>query len=251
MANHEQLQELITNKFNTAIYGLRDANIPGVSEIADRFVARIRDQELLVVGKTPAAVCPSVTGFDLGVVRPIPHLLLRPTIVIDMGKVLESSNETMQADLIRSLAIADTFPDKGYEHRLHRVYANALEVQKTWLETHDVKRLTFDPREREQEEMLPHLMGQRRYYTDFGIDDWRAACDKVVDDPKMQKHAAALRNSVGQVITMRQEYTKFMYQESLRRGGDFSKKTADERAELMATAMVGMTLTSLGFKSNT
>ncbi len=242
MARQERLQPIAIGNFDRAIYTISEAGVPGISDMAKRSLIRLDAGELGLRTNIPDFVSPSITGFVLDVAPRSAEL--RGAIILDIGKMCESSDEKIQADLVRTLAVADTFPDNGYQDRLHTVYSNALDTQKTWLEQQDSNPIPFDPRSNKREDLIKQFMGKQHYSSDFGIEDWNKACDFWADDPDMQHpNLPGLSDNIGQMISMRYEYTHLLYDAFLKSGVDFSKNPADERAKFMANGMVGMVLT--------
>lgn len=242
MINPEQKMALVTQKFDSAISTVRDSGIPAISEIAHHAVDKISKGDIAVMAKHPLYDIPSITGFSLFELPVARGTVYKPLVVIDPDKILSSDSKVIQADLVRTLGIAHQFPVNGYERRLSDVYDDALELQKKWLERHDVF-LEFDPRTMQQEELKRKLMGNDHYYMDTGFADWQQVIAKqlTMPGPFMQK-LRELEQDKNFFLILRQKLSPIHYQVLLKQMSPEEYLQRENRVETNATLLVGNAL---------
>src|SRR5215469_11302615 len=119
-------RETVERKFNNAIYGLFESQVPDIDGLARRVEQRIRTGEIMGVASSKRFFSPATTGFDFLHVPQASQVLFNPVIVVDPEKMLSDNPDKIQADMIRTLALADQFPHNGYQRRYRESYADAL-----------------------------------------------------------------------------------------------------------------------------
>lgn len=101
-------------KFDTAIYAIRDANFPEISAMAGRCVELIApgpQHAIDTVANMGHFYSPAITGFDLAPIPGKPTPQFSSVIVLDMGKLAGSLDQaSIQGDLVRTIAIAVQYP---------------------------------------------------------------------------------------------------------------------------------------------
>lgn len=244
MAGAENPIQVLTQKFDEAIYGLKDSNVEGVNQMALRCVDRIRNGELLVMGNNRVFAIPSVTGFSLMEIPFSMRQMYIPAIVIDIPKVLAASDEALKGDLARTVAVADQSPDKGYQRRLRVVYQEPLEAQANFLDETRTPPIDFDPRGADRADLIRELIGDARYYSDTGFDDWQKAIRDYClseQDPSILPILDQLQENVGHFVSVRQRYTPMNYQAARQAVGERYITGWDEekRAEVLVYALMG------------
>jgi hypothetical protein len=245
MIGKENPIQLATRIFDESIYGIRDSDIPGVNDAARRTVDRIRNREIFVVANNQTFNIPTVTGFDLAAV-PGPQSMYAPVVVMDLGKVLGSRSELIKGDLVRTIAIADQYPVNGFQRRYKEVYTTALEAQTNWLETTRTPTVPLDPRTTDREALLRTLLGDARYFSDVGFQDWQKAIEdyrKSDMDTSVDPLLDQLKDATGHFMVMRQRFVPMNHRIALRKNrGEYLKWNAEKRTEAVAYMLIGASL---------
>lgn len=237
---------LTVQLFDKAIYGIRDSKIAGLNAIGARSIDRLRTSELALVANTSDFDIPVMTSFDL-IEFPGPRTYHKATVVVDPERIIQSKPEEIQGDLIRTLAIADQFPSNGFQRRYREVYSDALDTQKTWLESKDAPRLAFDPRFTGREELLKNLLGDARYYSDVGFEDWQNATEILREGNQSildLSLLSQLKNNTENFMTTRQYLLPHLHQEAIQQGESeyLTEWTQERRTEFIAAALVASSL---------
>lgn len=245
----ENRAELATQKFDKAIYGIRDARVGNISEIADRVVGRIRGGNLHVLANNANFRIPSITGFDCFELSSPVRREFAAGIIIDVDKILSSSGAKVENDLVRTLAIADQFPFNGFERRLRDVYQDALSVQEQWQAAKPD--ISFSDSTR-GENSLRTLLGDARYYSDTGVDDWKAAIAKYPQPTAMQRKLLQdLGSSSEHFLAVRHALTGMHHSMAMQQGGAaYLNMSPDERAAFTALVLLESSLRSAPGKYN-
>lgn len=249
MFHPEQFTQFATERFNRAIYSLRDDRISPVSDIARRTVARIRNQEVLV------ALDSSLTQQTTTALRMIevPYAPGRgayaPQITLEVGRMLTFTQVPyrIEADLVRTLAVVNQIPDQGYQRRWNVVYGDALGTQTDWLDQKSIGFVDEDPRFFSKEELLRRLLGVEKFYGDTGFEDWQGVIDELFADQKSRAYHPTLRQlrgATGHFLAMRERFAAMSYQAALAADGAnrLMAATEDERAKVNAFALVGSSI---------
>lgn len=247
MTKIENSLQVATRIFDESIYGIRDSQIEGLNNIAGRTANRIRKGELFVVVNNSDFNIPTITGFDLAEIAPGPRAKYVPVIVVDMGKILDEKPETVKGDLVRTVAIADQYPLNGFQRRYKAVYEDALQAQTKWLISTNTPNIFLDPRTTDRETLFQDLLGDARYFSDFGFEDWQKA---IEDYRKSGQDIGAipildqLKEATAQFLVMRQRFIPINYYVARQKIGEayLNEWDADKRAETMAYSLMGASI---------
>lgn len=247
----EKALQFITNRFDTAIYGIRDAGVPGISRVAQRAVDAIKFESTPVRLGSPAA--PAAVSFATLQVYQDNVTLFRPIISVNPYRMMSIRTKLadIQGDVVRTLAIADSFPFGGYERRMVDVYMDGLNTEEKWLNHQNERSVQNDPRTEDKKEIAKRLLGSR-YYVDCGFADWQAAIDKQLALGHFPEASLrALRDDRTTFAFMREAHqdTNFQTAVSVNREAYF-KLSEDERAEASATIYLGLALVAQDAGSN-
>lgn len=179
------------------------AIVIGDKSLTGPAIGKIEGQKLLVVSSY--SLMPSATSFEL---RRVPDSsILTPHIVVDEKKVINGSIKNA-ADLVRTLSIVEQYPLNGFQRRLKDVYADALGVQADWLNKTGTDVIPLDPRGQKKEDLIRKLLGDERYYSDVGFEDWQRAIDnfwQIGQDIAIFDALNKLRESTMSFIAKRNE----------------------------------------------
>lgn len=233
--------------FNQSVQRISGAEDVEISQVAIRCQERIKAGELVVVGNLPIFHVPSITGFDLVEIAGGPVQMYAGVVVADIPKLMAASPENVDADLVRTLAIADQYPERGFQRRLRTVYEEALKLQTSWLEKTGPGDVEYDPRRWDKDGLIKDLLGEARFYSDCGFDDWKKAIEdhrKLEKNPGVVKELNMLENSAAHFMTFRQRYSSMNYQMALQAGKQrfIDEMGQDERALTTASLFMGISL---------
>lgn len=242
----DRLTQFATERFNQAIYSLRDDGISPVSDMARRIIGRIRDGEVRVALDLSFT---QQTTTALGMLE-VPYApgrpLYAPQIRLEAGRMLTFTQvpDRIEADLVRTLAVVDQIPDQGYQRRWSMVYGDALDTQTAWLNKKGVGFVDEDPRFFPEEELLRGLLGVEKFYGDTGFEDWQAVIDELLADKESRAHypiLRQLRGATGHFLAMRERFAAMSYKAALVADGAnrLMAATEDERAKVNALALLG------------
>lgn len=198
MSNIESLQGPIAEIFGLHLNELTASQNQKVRDLAvsvrDRLISGIK-QDLILVPNLPQYNIPTITGFALADVSTGNLPLSSPVIVVDQNRLMMNADKTaVLSDLIRTLKIADQFPDKGFERRLKLVCSDALDMEKSWLEEQNAHEVTFDPRYVPKDDLLKTLLREAAYYTDPGFSDFQKAVDILLKDEVIEERVSLLKS---------------------------------------------------------
>jgi hypothetical protein len=245
----DRLSQVIST-FDSAIYGLRDSDVPQIVDISGRSVARIApgpNQELMTGLNSDLFNIPGITGFAMIQVPEVSPPQYGALIVIDAGRILTYPKEEVQADLVRTLGIADQVPVNGFERRLHTVAGDALDLQKLWLAAHPTKLHLLDPDRTGREALIRKILGEKRYFADTGFADWQQAVDGFLGDRQFRAYHGKfrlLRDNRHHFAATREQAIEFAYDQAMMYAGDtYLTLSADIRARASAMAMASTILT--------
>lgn len=245
MTHKENPLENVSHRFDTEIRRISNSSVEGINVIAQRMIDKKRKGEIALIGN---ATRPTVTDFVLAAVSPEPYVMYAPVISINIDKMMSAHSGLIQADLVRTLAVADQFPSNGYQRRYHEVYSDALQLQRTWLETIDSpNELPFDPRIMDQKMLLKLLLGDAKYYSDVGFADWQKAIDDygtTVSGHPERKTLATLRPDVNHFLSVRERFIQLNFDNAMQHFGKRYTSELDEenRAEATAYVLMGISL---------
>ena len=209
-------------------------------------IDKIRSKELLVVANNNLFNIPAITGFDLTEIEGWTQSY-RAILVIDIDKILNTERDRIMGDLVRTLAVAEQYPFNGFQRRLERVYNQALGIQQEWLIDMESPLLELDPRSQDFETLTKKLIGDKRYYSDVGFEDWQKAIEsyrKQVKTPKELRMLNQLKGATVHFMTVRQRFLVTNFDTALSTiGSDYINKWDKERrAEAAAYNLLGISL---------
>ena len=164
-----------------------------------------------------------------------------------MGKILGGRQESIKGDLARTLAVADQYPFNGFQRKYRAVYEDALQVQTEWLDRTSTPNIPLDPRTTDRETLLRSLVGDARYFSDVGFEDWQKAIEdyrRSGQDISVIPMLDQLKDATGHFIVMRQRFVPMNYQVARQRiGEDYATKwDAEKRTEAMAYSLMGASI---------
>jgi hypothetical protein len=245
--NPEKLKH-ITEVFNATIYSLRDGNYGRISELAGKTALRIGNKEILVAPGQEKIPAVAMTNFFLHEFEEAGIIKYLPVLSLHADKFLTSSQPQRQADLIRTISVADQFPLNGFAHRFLQAYSQALGPQQLWLEDNQLPPVDFDPRSNTPQEIIAQLIGQPYVLTDVGFLDWQKAIadySHFSKSPHEQSVLENLNHNQTHFISVRQHFVPMLHQTALSYlGNDYlTKFSPDQRAETTAMALLGISLT--------
>lgn len=121
------------------------------------------------------------------------------TVVVS-SEGLSADFGAWQSDLLRSLFLYDqslivtAVKDPIYTLRYRDSMLQALDFQEKWLTKSGITaQLLHDPRTQERNALLPHLLGEAMFLSDFGMDDWQLAVDRYIDGTTRPSTASPLK----------------------------------------------------------
>lgn len=162
--------ERLTTKFDEALGILVSEDVPETRGVVRRASKRVMNGEIpLLVGKLPEAYT-NFTLLDFEIKDTEQHGM-GPGIILDEEWVNKGSAMRVSADLIRTLAVLDQYPTKGFERRMALVYDDAILAQRRWLEAVNAPEVTHDPRKNNPRDVTKVLIGKESFYTDAGLAD--------------------------------------------------------------------------------
>lgn len=216
----------------------------GFSNLARFAKDRIRDGRLIIAESDVPMV--SVTSFDLLKKKGSGRSTYVPHIIVDEEKlVLGTTRNT--ADIVRTLAVAAQYPSGGFELRLRDVYRYAMKVQADWLDKTFTDDVPLEPRTEDPEPLIRKLLGDAKYYSDVGFDDWQNTIDN---------YHAQFGQSIGVIIRLgqlREDKIAFINKRNeiggLILGHNYSGLDVDQRARETANRMI-MSFLHSGVKLN-
>lgn len=247
MNSKEDIFLQMTHRFNEAIYGLRDSGLEGIEDIAGRVVPRITRGEIQTAAPASGTIMPAATSFYMHEIPGTRVAIYTPIILIDPSRMMGSSLAVAQADLVRTISVADQYPHDGFQKRLRDVYAQALERQRFWLEQQNAVEVEHDPRSGHQEEILFRILGEDYYYTDFGWDDWLKAAETISNlgghTEHQQQVIEELRGSMGHFLGVREKFIPEAHSQAMKAGASkYLEMSQDQRAEAAATVLFGISV---------
>ena len=166
-------------RFDHAIYSIRDRGLEPFASIAERGVQRIQALEAFTTLNYAPPRIRSATAFGLQEIPKSGQLHL-VTIVSELSDLMNMDSTTFQGDLMRTLAVFDQFPFNGYEGRVRGVYERALDTQQDWLIQTSTPEIPNDPRTTERKRLMRQLMGPAKYNLDIGFEDWLVGIETLV-----------------------------------------------------------------------
>ena len=249
MTNKESSNFEAIGIFHDAIHRMRTSGVEGVSDMAGRTADWINRRETRVIATDSI---PTVTDFNLVEYIPGDNGYYAPAIFVNIEKILVSTSEEIQADLARTVAIADQFPANGFERRYREVYGRALDAQEQWLDrTSSASEIELDPRKTDREVLLKMLLGEERYYGDVGIEDWQKAVDGDMKGSKMDLNRTNLLNrlrvNLDHFIVVRHRFVPMNFQTAIEHLGEKRYKeewSHDERAKVTAASLLDISIVS-------
>ncbi len=165
--------------------------------------------------------------------------------------------------MLRTCALVDQFPNRGYEGRYRNSYSKALEIVERYLAHTDSPLVDLDPRHTSMEDILKTLLGEARYYTDTGFEDWQRVIMSLLQGRSQSKpqqvfltmtgglshlQESMLRealNNVDHFLTIREYMTHLAHSFATAVKKDvYLTLAADERAEAAVLTFVGATISS-------
>lgn len=229
MARAEQ-EQAIVKKFDTAIYGIRDAKVPVISALAEETISSITNQELPTILGLPGMHTPSSVDFNLMQTQGF----LKPVFTLNPDKLLSTSTAEVQADIVRAIVVAESFPTDGYEEPLVDTYLYALRMERKWRRSQGDTSLV-EQTEEQKNARVRELLGDARYFSDTGFADWEWAIEYL----KEQKlHPAGildeLRPDVDFFLSLRAKYTEKVYNDGVKTMGKEQYETLENRREITA-----------------
>jgi hypothetical protein len=165
-----------------------------------------------------------------------------PVLMLNTSKGLTMNNWEFAADLARSVALAGTHLDKGYQLRYRESMIKALEIQRELLS--DREPVEFDPRDEPNLEDHVHgLLGIERWYSDFGFGDYQVIMAELLTgqlSPEQREAAQEALEDVEAFVIQRHINLPLIHNVNIRAHG-FSayglRKTRDERARETAQVL--------------
>lgn len=225
-----------------SVIEIRKSGMGRASEIAGSVADKV-GQTLFFAPKKPIDGIFTSTGFDLVEVPEFGSGIHTPVMLVDIKEVLAQRSDVLTTDLVRTLAVADQYPEK-FARRYSEVYADAFAVQREWLGS--APAVAFDPRLNDEEHLRRELLGDAKYYSDVGFDDWQAAIDEYSQLSRsipQRSRLKKLRPDTSEFLIMRHVMTAKHHESAQQTLGDkFFKADADERARITAMIYMGIAL---------
>jgi hypothetical protein len=109
----------------------------------------------------------------------IREVKVEPGIVLNSSEFAIYDDDIIMQDLLRTIAVADQYPHKGYTRRYKDIYTRALKEQARWQESLGMKTLDYDSETADMHSMLELLLTDEAQEADCGIDDWLAVIERA------------------------------------------------------------------------
>lgn len=241
---------MVENPFETfiqAITEIQNTHREPFAELAKRTINRINNVEIVV--KTNS-VLPKLRATTVFGMLPVPGSLRQehyPVIMLEVIDAIRMNPLALQGELVRTLAIADQFPFKGYERRLRTVYGQALDLQTQWLTETNSPQITLDPRQMDRERLILQLLGPAKYYLDTGFADWQAVIDEILESglhEKDKKPLQLLRESQSHFLVQRHHQQPIIYNVLSSQGIRLEDTPEDIRVKTFCASVIGASLLS-------
>jgi hypothetical protein len=244
-------QKASIERVQEAIYGIQDFGTSEVSSMAKDINGRISKKELVLVPSsniTQPRLIP--TDFDMHEISSQSTREFTGALILDIGKILSLPSKALQADLVRTVAVASQYPYNGYQERYRTVYSKALSIQKDWMTQWGTMKVEVDPRESTDEELLLKILGEERFYTDTGFTDWiKASTDYYNVAAKHLTHDERVKlvnsaYSMDQFLSVRHAFTSMAHNTALSVIGNDYLDTYSQEQRSSATAMLFLGLST-------
>lgn len=238
MARSEQLCTPASYSIEQAFSDILKSRVNGFDQLALRTRERLESDECGFCFSERSCV---LTDFDSMASSFKSQARFIPAIVINPQKTLNSPREEVSADLVRTLAVLDQYPQNGHERRLADVYKDALEKEKEWLLLTHSPSIKLDPREQNPEELVSQILGERSLF-DVGFEDWQKAIDNLFLEvnPQEAEIIKAFRDHKNHFIAVRQ--INFSEQDPFLKTLEFRELNPNQRAQIIAGSLIRATL---------
>jgi len=233
--------------FVSAVQRIQQSPIEIASELAHNFAIRVNEGELGIAKYLDSPDNPFITSVDLIPIIPGDQTQYLPFLIFDEERLLSINSHELDADLVRTMAIADQLPLRGYQERYKKVYKKALNIQLEWLKRSNISEIPNDPRAFGKDELLKLLLGEVRYRSDVGFNDWVGAIEKLKKgniDNETFTMLENLKNQPGHFVAVRKRFLQTIDEQAMLSLGRNYEIFWDEdrRANTAAHALVGLSL---------
>lgn len=140
-----------------------------------------------------------------------------PVIAMKPDEVLMASKEFLQADLARTAAIADMYPEHGYEDPLDVVLRRGFEQQEQFLNNTNAAEIPFDPRKINKDLLITIIQTPTQEFCGMGIADFTQILRENFEPntPKDTEGLARLVNDIPRFVAERSALMSLVNEEAL------------------------------------
>lgn len=230
-----------------------------IPQLADEALKMARDIEAKDLNVVLVSIKPSnefprpLTIFNIVSVNenkgnpfpPIKDFHAAECLFVNYDDVLSNNESAIDADLMRSLAVRSQYPG-NYARRYQEVLYDALCLQAEWLNISGNNHAIHDPRFSSKGGLTRNLLGDNRYFSDFGIEDWWKEVQRIslhTQNPQFEEYLEPYSNPEI-FIFLRSKFTPQIHSELTEQFGDSYINTmdADDRARLSALRLTNKIL---------
>ncbi len=233
-------------EFHAALNNICESS-PPFSGIAQRITQGILNHEITLMVNSAPYRLKTPTVFSI---RTIPSALREEpfaVIIIDPSVIDTINLPTLMADTVRTLAIADQFPENGYERKLATVYEQALDVQENWLDNPNTSQILMNPDFKQyRARRIQYLIGEEDLIFDIGWDEWQRTVEKLLQDKSFTRDRyllEILRNSKSEFVAQRHIQQPYILR-SLNALDSLKTQPEEDRVEIACRRIINAALNS-------
>lgn len=201
MARPENAYSQISTVLGRSLVNIASIGNETHRNLCSNIESGLRSEELSLAEKFPEDERATLTGVTF---FPHPRNMRQamPIIFVDIGKVLGSRDEVVQADLVRTLAVAEQCIGDGRSAAgsYRDTYLRALREQREWLEQSGMAHLpALDPRVEDNETLLSGVLGDSRYLSDVSLYNWEQAVATILAGKPTTMESSLYKNLLQQL----------------------------------------------------